>query len=141
MTLTDSTGFFHFWSLPACSVQINVPLSGYEDFREKELVAPSTETQVTYYIQRLSYSDYEIVVYGKREEKEVTRRQLTLTEVKKIPGLGGDAVKVVQALPGVGRPTFGSGQIVVRGMPVTRARTSCFGTSARRRHALTRLRY
>jgi TonB family protein len=129
VTLTDSTGFFHFWSLPACSVQINVPLSGYEDFREKELVAPSTETQVTYYIQRLSYSDYEIVVYGKREEKEVTRRQLTLTEVKKIPGLGGDAVKVVQALPGVGRPTFGSGQIVVRGAPTWDSRFFLDGVS------------
>jgi hypothetical protein len=51
------------------------------------------------------------------EEKEVARRTLTLQEVKKIPGFGGDAVKVIQAMPGVARPSFGSGEVIVRGSP------------------------
>ena len=33
------------------------------------------------------------------------------------PGFSGDAVKVVQALPGVGRSSFGGGSIRVRGAP------------------------
>ncbi len=117
VTVTDSLGQFSFYSLPACTVEITAPLSGYEEFKETEYVTPNEETTVRYYVRRISYSDYEIVVYGKKEEKEVSRRQLTITEVKKIPGLGGDAVKVVQALPGVHRPTFGSGQVIVRGAP------------------------
>lgn len=117
VTITDSLGHFSFYSLPSCTVEVTAPLPGYEEFREREFITPKEETIVKYYIRRISYSQYEIVVYGKVEEKEVSRRQLTITEVKKIPGLGGDAVKVVQALPGVARPMFGSGQIVVRGAP------------------------
>jgi len=117
VTVTDSLGRFAFKSLPSDTIELIVPLPGYEEFKQTEYITPNEETSVTYYIRRVSYSDYEIVVYGKTEEKEVSRRQLTITEVKKIPGLGGDAVKVVQALPGVARPIFGSGAIVVRGAP------------------------
>jgi hypothetical protein len=31
--------------------------------------------------------------------------------------LSGDAIRVVQAMPGVGRASFGSGEVIVRGMP------------------------
>lgn len=117
VTLTDSTGMFSFYSLPSCPVEIRIPVPGYESFVEKELITHGEETQVKYYVKRISYSEYEIVVYGKTEKKEVSKRKLTINEIRKIPGLGGDAVKVVQALPGVGRPTFGSGQIIVRGAP------------------------
>ena len=117
VTLTDSLGNFRFFSLPASTVQVTAPLPGYEDFNEKEFIAPENEMVATYYIRRISYSDYEIVVHGRVEKKEVSRRHITLTEVKRVPGLGGDAVKVVQAMPGVARPVFGDGSIVVRGAP------------------------
>jgi len=38
-----------------------------------------------------------------------------VNEIKKVAGLGGDAVKVVQAMPGVARPSFASGEVVIRG--------------------------
>lgn len=115
ITLTDTVGRFSFYSLPAGPVNISIPITGYNTFSETETIFPAEETMVTYRMDRTSYSEYEIVVYVKKEKKEVSRRQLTLQEVKKIPGIGGDAVKVVQALPGVARPTFGSGEVVVRG--------------------------
>ena len=117
VTLTDSLGRFRFYSLPACSVFITAPLPGYEVLKEHELIRYGEELAVTYYTRRISYNNYEIVVYGKTEEKEVERRQLTLAEVRKIPGLGNDALKVVQAMPGVSRPSFASGDIIVRGAP------------------------
>ena len=73
--------------------------------------------RVVYRLQRTSYSDLEIVVYGRTESREVSRRSLSSGEVRKIPGFSGDAVKVVQALPGVGRSSFGGGSIRVRGAP------------------------
>lgn len=117
VTVTDSLGRFSFYSLPACSVIITSPHAGYIPIKEQELIRHGEEISVTYYMQRASYNDYEILVYGKSEEKEVVRRRLDITEARKIPGIGNDAVRVVQAMPGVGRPTFGSGDIVVRGAP------------------------
>ncbi len=116
-TSTDSLGRFSFFSLPSCSVKIQVIAMGYRNFETKEWIAPNEQLEIKYYIAKLNYSEYEIVVYGKAEEKEVSRRLLTLREIKKIPGLGGDAVKVVQAMPGVGRPSIASGEVVVRGAP------------------------
>lgn len=117
VTITDSTGRFSFTSLPASEIEVTAPVPGYEAFAERERIFHGEALEVTYYVERVSYGDLEIVVYGQVEEKEVSRRQLTVNEVKKIPGLGGDALKVIQALPGVSRPTFGGGQIVVRGAP------------------------
>jgi TonB family protein len=116
VTVTDSTGYFQFYSLPACSIEVSIPAPGYEEFRESDQIRPSEALEVTYRMRRVSYSEYEVTVYYKgSEEKEVSRRELSLQEVKKIPGFGGDAVKVVQAMPGVARPTFGSFQMVIRG--------------------------
>jgi len=117
VALTDSAGRFRFNSLPACSVNVDIIVPGYEALRTKEFVSRKEVTNAKYFIQRYSYSEYEIVVYGKAEEKEVSKHQLTIQEIKLIPGLGGDAVKVVQAMPGVARPSFGSGEVVVRGAP------------------------
>ena len=82
-----------------------------------DTVFPNESVDITYRIQRTDYSDNEIVVYGKAEPKEVARRTLTVKEIRKIPGFSGDAVKVIQALPGVARPSIGGGAIVVRGSP------------------------
>ncbi|MBD3418808.1 MAG: TonB family protein [Chitinivibrionales bacterium] len=122
VTITDSLGRFSFTSLPEGEVEVSVPTAGYEEFEETEFIRSDIELDVKYYIKRESYSEYEIVVYGKAEKKEVAKRQLTLNEIKKIPGLDGDAVKVVQALPGVARPTFGGPQIVVRGAATSNSR-------------------
>lgn len=122
VTVSDSDGVFSFTSLPAGPIEITVPVAGYEEFYETEAIGYGEATEVTYYLRRVSYSDFEFTVYGKKEEKEVSRRTLTLSEVKKVPGIGGDAVKVVQALPGVARPTFGTAGVVVRGAPTSNSK-------------------
>ena len=124
VTTTDSTGSFKFKSIPICSILVSNPVPEYENIEEKEYLTRDQELIVKYIRKRVSYSDYEIVVYGKSEEKEVSRRQLSLNEVKAIPGFGGDAVKVLQALPGVARPTFTSGELIIRGSG--REDTKCF---------------
>ena len=116
-TITDSLGAFRFYSLPACKVQVKSLLHDYEPFVSEERIGKMEEVSVVYYIRRTDYADYELVVYGKVEEKEVSRRQISVAEVKRIPGLGGDALRVVQAMPGVARPSFGGTEVVVRGAP------------------------
>ena len=115
VTLTDSAGKFSFSSLPCGPITMKVMCPGYEQLVENESIQHGMVKEITYHIQRFSYSEYEIVVYGKSEKKEVEQYTLTLNEVKKVPGLGGDAVKVVLALPGVARSAFDAAGIIVRG--------------------------
>lgn len=116
-TVSDSSGKFSFKSLPCGPVRVRVSAAGCEPFEMRDTVACGEVTEVVYRLQRTSYSDLEIVVYGRTESREVSRRSLSRGEVRKIPGFSGDAVKVVQALPGVGRSSFGGGSIRVRGAP------------------------
>jgi TonB family protein len=129
VTTTDSTGAFRFRSLPACQVKINIRTPDYEPFSADESISKLEEVKMTCFVTRLSYSDYELVVYGKAEEKEVSRHRISLAEVKRVPGLGGDAVRVVQAMPGVARPAFGGTDVVVRGAPSWASRYYLDGVS------------
>jgi TonB family protein len=115
VAMTDSTGRFAFKSLPAGPFRVSFPNAGYELISEEEYLGYDEHLQGRYVIPRTNYDEYEIVVYGKAEQKEVTRQRLNVTEVERIPGFGGDAIKSVQALPGVARPPFVSGDIIVRG--------------------------
>jgi TonB family protein len=47
--------------------------------------------------------------------REATRRTLTSEVLTRIPGTRGDALRAVELLPGVGRPAFGGGNLLVRG--------------------------
>ncbi|HEX8701472.1 MAG TPA: TonB family protein [Myxococcaceae bacterium] len=114
-TSTDKEGRFSFRGVPNGSHEVIVVLSGYDRFRTRELISEGQQTQATYYVQRRIFSQYETVVRSERERKEVTRTTLQAAEIQKIPGTQGDTLKVVQNLPGVARPAFNGGQIVIRG--------------------------
>lgn len=47
--------------------------------------------------------------------RDATRRTLSREVLTRIPGTRGDALRVVELLPGVGRPPFGAGFLIVRG--------------------------
>ena len=115
VTTTDSTGAFRFLSLPVGPVSIKVVVPDYENFSDTLHIKHGVATDVVYRLQRITYGDNEVVVYGKEEKKEVAQRTLTLQEVQNIPGLGGDAVKVIETLPGVARVSIISSDIIVRG--------------------------
>jgi TonB family protein len=115
ITATDSLGSFQFKSLPACSIVVKVLAPDFESFTDRLLILHGKAIEAVYHLKRISYGDNEIVVYGKTEKREVAQRTLTLNEVRRIPGLGGDAVKVIMALPGVARSAFNLGTPVIRG--------------------------
>ena len=113
---TDSTGTFAFRSLPPGRIVVSCPNSGYEPFESPETIVHGERLDSSYWLTRSRYDEYEIVVYGKGEEREVTRQSLSMREVERLPGFGGDVVKTVQALPGVARPSLSNpGAVIVRG--------------------------
>ncbi len=115
-TLTDSLGYFSFKSLPLGKILVSIAAPGCQVFHEYHLIRRGKAIEVVYRLERTSFSDYNIVVHGQKEqEEEVSERTLTQNEVQMVPGFGGDAVKVIESLPGVARASILSGQIVIRG--------------------------
>ncbi|NMO20619.1 TonB-dependent receptor [Pyxidicoccus fallax] len=113
--VTDAEGRFTFRGVPVGAHEVLVVQGGYDRFRTRETISEGQETRATYYVQRRIFSPYETVVRSDRERKEVTQTTIQVAEVQRIPGTQGDTLKVVQNLPGVARPAFNGGQLIIRG--------------------------
>src|SRR5262249_52810619 len=114
-TVTDERGQFSFRDVPAGEVQVVITASEFQRFETHERIDAGKQTQATYHVLRTFFSPYETVVRGARERKEVSQTTLSLQEIQRIPGTTGDALKVIQNLPGVARPPLNGGLIVIRG--------------------------
>ncbi len=113
-TFTDEEGRFEFPDLPEGDVVLELDDDEYYTLEDDETVVAGEIVELKYYVERKG-SDAGITVVGRRIRKEVVRRTLTMEEIRSIPGTSGDAIKVVQNLPGVARIPFGGGGLVVRG--------------------------
>ncbi|MFC1611752.1 TonB-dependent receptor plug domain-containing protein, partial [Myxococcota bacterium] len=88
---------------------------GYYPLDSTETVAPGQRTEVSYFVERVSYNPFDVLVRAPRPRKEVNRTSIEVAEADKVPGTFGDVLAVVQNLPGVARSQFGTGAIVIRG--------------------------
>lgn len=113
--VTGSDGTFEFRDLSPGEWKVLAEAEGYYPVRDAERVDPNRVTEVTYFIEKGTYSEYDVLVEGERVQKEVNRVTLTIDEITKVPGTLGDPILVIENLPGVARPQPGSGQIIVRG--------------------------
>ncbi|TVR03016.1 MAG: hypothetical protein EA398_05705 [Deltaproteobacteria bacterium] len=114
--LTDQEGRFSFRGLPPGRYVLVVEASGYERTRADEEVVAGERTQVTFFIERDVRGGVPVTrTVAAEPMRETTRRSIEVTEINRIPGNTGDAIRVVQNLPGVARASFGGGDIIVRG--------------------------
>ena len=81
-----------------------------------ETIRPGQKRTMKYFVEEKEEDvDEEVVVRAARIKKEAVETRIRTEEARKVPGTQGDTLKVVQNLPGVGRASFGSGQLVVWG--------------------------
>jgi len=115
-TITNKKGRFGFRGLPVGDVQLSFAAPGFRDATDKVEVTAEGVAETTLWAKNLSYRENEVViVYKRNREPEVTRRTLSIEEVKRVPGTFGDPVRVIQNLPGAARGPFGTGMLVIRG--------------------------
>ncbi len=112
---TDADGRFAFRGLPPGEYNILMDAQGYKSATFIEEVSAGERLEGNYFIEAEFYDEYTIVTSARRERREVSRQTITLQESRRVPGTGGDVVRVVQNLPGVARAPFGAGQLIVRG--------------------------
>ena len=75
---------------------------------------PGEEREETYYLESTS-GEFSSVVRGERVRREITKQVIPADEVARLPGSQGDPLKAVLNLPGAARPSFGGGQLILRG--------------------------
>ncbi len=114
-TTTDKDGRFELRGVPAGMQMVRVVSPDHVAFAEAVEVVQGELTEATLWLRALTYRENEAVGYYERERVEVTRRTLSIEEVKRIPGTFGDPVKVIQTLPGAARSPFGTGLLIIRG--------------------------
>ena len=113
--VSDAEGAFVFYNLDPGTWMVRIEPAGYYPFNTKERIAANQRVDAKYYVEKRSYNPYDVLVAAPRPKKEVNRRTLKRADIVKVPGTLGDPVLVLENLPGVARPTFGSGDIIVRG--------------------------
>lgn len=115
-TTTDDDGAFAFTDLPVGSHPVELSGPGLVTVTTDEEITAKHKRTVKYYAEpRDEGVDDEQVVKATRIKKETASVSIRTEEARKVPGTSGDTLKVVQNLPGVGRSSFGSGQLIVWG--------------------------
>jgi hypothetical protein len=114
--ITDDNGDFALRGVPEGTRWLLVDAAGFFAGRVPlQDIKSNIATDVTVYLERKPLAQNETVVRERRTQREVTRRVLTQKELTRVPGTFGDAIRVVQRLPGVSRAPFGLGAVLVRG--------------------------
>jgi TonB family protein len=114
--ITDEHGDFALRGVPEGERWLLVDAGGFFAGRVRlDDVKANVAADVTVYLERKPLATNETVVRERRTQREVTRRVLTQKELTRVPGTFGDAIRVVQRLPGVSRAPFGVGALLVRG--------------------------
>jgi TonB family protein len=114
-TFSDAEGRFELRGLPPGRVRLIVFPRGHERLEYIEETQADGILELEYFHRRLETNPYQTVVSIDREEPDVARRSITPAEINALPGTNGDALKSIQNFPGVARPPFGAGLLVVRG--------------------------
>jgi TonB family protein len=65
----------------------------------------------------------DVVVHGTPRRRDVTDVTISAAQASKVAGTQGDPIKVLENLPGLARPSFGSGQLIVWGSSPGETRT------------------
>ena len=115
VTKTDEDGNFSLRGVPSGTWLVRLLSQGHETVEERLQVVDGEVTTASLWLRADAYRDNEVVAVYQTDKVEVTRRTLSIEEIRRIPGTFGDPLKVIQTLPGAARTPFGTGFLVIRG--------------------------
>ncbi len=117
--VSDAEGRFALDDVPIGTYEIQVSASGLQTAKYQETVEAGQETNVVYRLLAAagpkSESEYGAHAVVAAPPREVSRRTLDRKLMYRIPGTGNDPIRAVEVLPGVSRPPFGNGMLIIRG--------------------------
>jgi TonB family protein len=114
--LTGADGTFAFTEIAAGTYHVTLNKTEWASEESDEVLVAGEVTQVVYRLAEATDTEaFHATARVPPPPREVTRRTIGKEELTRIPGTRGDALRSVEILPGVARPPFGSGNIIVRG--------------------------
>jgi TonB family protein len=115
-TTSSETGKFEFNGLGPGRYTVRVVAKGYIDFQQKETLVSGQVTSVVYRLEPIGdqYA-FGAVARVPPPPREVTRRTIESEQLTRIAGTRGDPLRAIEIMPGVARPPFSAGAIIVRG--------------------------
>jgi TonB family protein len=117
----DAEGRFSFVGLTPGDWVLTVESPGYDELNTPFTVKEGSVATLDLFVKptrpwELDEDVSEVVVVEQQAAAaEVSERVLTTEDIRYLPGTGGDIIKAVQNLPGVARPPFNTGQLLIRG--------------------------
>ena len=117
---SNVNGRFELKDLGSGGLKVEVEATGYEVIVVREDLVAGETLEVRYRLVPLDDVGggdgvIDVVVKGKRPNREVLRRTIERRELNRIPGTKGDALRALENMPGVARPLPFSGMLIVRG--------------------------
>jgi TonB family protein len=127
-TKTNEKGEFAFTDLAPGTYKVEIKHPRLITVLTDETIKRGQKRTMKYFVEEKEDDvDEEVVVRAARIKKEAVETRIRTEEARKVPGTQGDTLKVVQNLPGVGRASFGSGQLVVWGSSPRETRVNVDG--------------
>ncbi|HET6415273.1 MAG TPA: TonB-dependent receptor [Polyangiales bacterium] len=111
-------GTFVVTDLEPGTYEVTILGGEFGDLKAEEELAAGQVTQVIYRLgaqKKASYRGFGETAVVEAPPREVVKRTIDREELTRIPGSRGDALRAVELLPGVARPPFGLGLLIVRG--------------------------
>ncbi len=113
---TDRNGEFRVRNLPAGTYTLTTSASGYEPSEDVVVtIEPGQTTELKIYLEQIAVELDEVEVTGERAAAPVGRQTLSGSEIQRVPGSTGDALRALQALPSIGVANDFSGALYIRG--------------------------
>ena len=113
---TDENGKFVFSAIPAGTYTLITTISDTELLQRTSVVVTADETQKPeIYLEASQYRLDEVEVEGEQAPKTVSKKSIQAQEITRLPGTGGDALRALPAIPGIGVANDFSGALYIRG--------------------------
>lgn len=113
-TTTDEAGKFIFEDIPIGEREWIINVTGYKRFKQKFTYEQDSK-DVKIYLEKKSYTQFETTVVGKVDQRDPAKKTLQQKEFLQVPGAGGDPVRAIENLPGVGQ-SFAA-NVAIQGSP------------------------
>ena len=114
--VTNSAGEFRFENLEPGEYTLSISARGYGPKDAITVtVVPEEVTRVKLYLKPASIVFPEVSVTAERLPATMSRKNLQIREIKRMPGAAGDALRALPSLPGIGVANDFDGSLYIRG--------------------------